>query len=111
MAVYYATKAYVLSFSEALASELEGTGVTVTTLCPGPTRSGFQDKASMNDSGLIKGRKIPTAEEVGVAGYKAMMGGKRVYIHGAMNTIMAQAIRFLPRKVVSSVVKNMSKPK
>ncbi len=111
MAVYYATKAYVLSFSEALASELEGTGVTVTALCPGPTRSGFQEKASMKDSGLVKGRKIPTAEEVGIAGYKAMMAGKRVYIHGAMNTIMAQATRFLPRKMVTSVVKNMSKPK
>lgn len=111
MAVYYATKAYVLSFSEALASELEGTDVTVTTLCPGPTRSGFQDKASMNDSGLVKGRKIPTAEEVGIAGYKAMMAGKRVYIHGAMNTVTAQATRFLPRKFVTSVVKNMSRPK
>lgn len=111
MAVYYATKAYVLSFSQALASELEGTGVTVTTLCPGPTRSGFQDKASMNNSGLVKGRKIPTADEVGKAGYRAMMAGKRVYIHGVMNTIMAESTRFFPRKMVTSVVKSMSKPK
>ncbi len=111
MAVYYATKAYVLSFSEAVASELEGTGVTVTTLCPGPTKSGFQETASMNDSGLVKGRTIPTADQVGRAGYKAMMAGKRVYIHGVMNTIMAESTRFFPRKMVTSVVKSMSKPK
>jgi short-subunit dehydrogenase len=60
MAGYYATKAFVLSFSEALSSELEGTGVSVTCLCPGPTASNFQAAAGMEDSKIIKGKKLPT---------------------------------------------------
>jgi len=71
MAVYYATKAYVLSYSEALAEELRGTGVTVTVLCPGPTTSGFQDKADMHDSALVKGKKLPSAKEVADYAVKA----------------------------------------
>jgi len=110
MAVYYATKAYVLSFSEALAAELEGTGVTVTALCPGATTSGFQDKAAMHDSALVKGKRLPTAEEVGVAGYKAMQRGQRVFIHGLMNWIMAESVRFTPRRLVTVMVKLVSKP-
>jgi uncharacterized protein len=110
MAVYYATKAFVLSFSEAIACELEGTGVTVTALCPGPTASGFQDKADMGESALVKGKKLPTSDEVAAAGYKAMQRGQRVYIPGTMNWLMAQSPRFTPRSVVTSLVKLMSKP-
>lgn len=110
MAVYYATKAFVLSFSEALAAELEGTGVTVTALCPGPTASGFQDKADMHDSALVKGKKLPTSEEVAAAGYRAMQRGQRVYIPGAMNWIMAQSVRFTPRNMVTLMVKMLSRP-
>jgi uncharacterized protein len=110
MAVYYATKAFVLSFSEAIAAELEGTGVTVTALCPGPTASGFQDKADMGASALVKGKKLPTADEVAAAGYKAMQRGQRVYIPGAMNWLMAQSLRITPRNMVTSLVKQMSKP-
>jgi uncharacterized protein len=110
MAVYYATKAFVLSFSEAIAAELVGTGVTVTALCPGPTASGFQDKADMNASALVKGKKLPTAEAVATAGYKAMQRGQRVYIPGVMNWLMAQSPRFTPRNVVTGLVKLMSKP-
>ena len=110
MAVYYATKAFVLSFSEAIASELEETGVTVTALCPGPTASGFQDKAGMNASALVKGKKLSTAGEVAAAGYRAMQRGQRVYIPGIMNWLMAQSTRFTPRSVVVRVVKAMSKP-
>jgi short-subunit dehydrogenase len=110
MAVYYATKAYVLSFTEALASELEDTGVTVTALCPGPTRSGFQDKAAMNNSALVKGKKLPTADEVGQAGYRALMAGKRVFVPGFMNKLLVQTIRFLPRSMVTAIVKKMSRP-
>jgi uncharacterized protein len=111
MAVYYATKAYVLSFSEALASEFDGTGVTVTALCPGPTASGFQEKAAMHDSGLVKGKRLPTAEEVGALGYHAMMAGKRVYIPGAMNWLIAQSVRVTPRNMVTALVKTLSTPK
>lgn len=104
MAVYYATKAYVLSFSEALSAEVEGTGVTVTALCPGPTESGFQAGASMEDSKLVAGKKLPDAQSVARAGYRALMAGKRVYVPGFSNRALAQAVRFLPRQTVTSMV-------
>jgi short-subunit dehydrogenase len=110
MAVYYATKAYVLSLTEAIAAELAGTGVTVTAFCPGPTRSGFQDKAAMNHSALVKDKKLPTADEVGRLGYRAMMRGRRVYIPGLVNNIMAQSVRFTPRAMITGIVKLMSRP-
>jgi len=100
MSVYYATKAFVLHFSEAIANELEGTGVTVTALCPGPTESGFQSAAALEESKLIKGKKLPSAVSVAQYGYKALMQGKRVAIHGFMNAIMAHAIGFFPRGMV-----------
>jgi short-subunit dehydrogenase len=107
MAVYYATKAYVLHFSEALSNELEGTGVTVTTLCPGATASGFQATASMEESALVKGKNLPTSYEVAAYGYKAMMKGKRVAIHGLMNYLMALSVRFSPRDLVLKVARWM----
>jgi len=110
MAVYYATKAFVLSFSEAIGAELEPHGVTVTALCPGPTASGFQDKADMGTSALVKGKRLPTSEDVAAKGYRAMQRGQRVYIPGAMNWIMAQSVRFTPRNMVTALVKQMSKP-
>lgn len=110
MAVYYASKSFVLSFSEALAAELEGTGVTVTAFCPGPTASGFQDKAGMQASALVKDKKLPTAEEVAALGYRAMQRGQRVYIPGVRNWLMAQSVRFTPRSWVTTIVKSMSKP-
>ncbi|UYZ59769.1 SDR family NAD(P)-dependent oxidoreductase [Hymenobacter latericus] len=108
MAVYYATKAYVLSFSEALANELQGTGVTVTALCPGPTASGFQDAAALNDSRLVKGKKLPTAAEVAAYGYRALLRGETVAVHGLLNALMAQSVRFAPRKMVTALVRRMS---
>ena len=110
MAVYYATKAFVLSFSEALAEELRGSGVTVTALCPGPTASGFQDKAEMHASGLVNGKKLPSSDEVATAGYKAMQRGQRVFIPGVMNWLLAQSVRFTPRRVVTALVRLMSRP-
>lgn len=109
MAVYAATKAFVRNFSEAIASELEGTGVTVTALCPGPTVSGFFDKAEMHGSGLVKGKKLPTSEEVAHAGYLAMQRGERVYIHGVMNWLLAQSHRATPRNLMTRIVKSMMK--
>lgn len=107
MAVYYATKAYVQSFSEALANELNGTGVTVTVLCPGPTASGFQSAANIENIKLFEGRKIPTSAEVALFGYKAMMKGQAVAVHGLVNKIGAQSYRFLPRKLITSAVRKI----
>jgi short-subunit dehydrogenase len=110
MAVYYATKSFVLSFSEAIAAELEDTGVTVTALCPGPTASGFQDKVDLGNSALVKGKKLPTSEEVAALGYRAMQRGQRVYIPGFMNWAMAQSIRITPRNLATKVVKTLTRP-
>ncbi len=107
MAVYYATKAYVLSFSEAINNELEGTGVSVTTLCPGATESGFQAAAAMEESALVKGKKLPTSKEVAEYGYKAMMNNKVVAIHGLMNYILAKSVRFIPRSIVVKVTRKI----
>lgn len=110
MAVYYATKAYVLSYSEALAEELAGSGVTVTALCPGPTASGFQDRAEMHDSALVKGKRLPSSKTVAEYGLRAMQRGQRVAIQGGMNWLLAQSIRFTPRRVVTRLVAKMSQP-
>jgi uncharacterized protein len=105
MAVYYATKAYVLSFSEALAEELRGTGVTVTALCPGPTRSGFQAAAEMEESRLVRGRKLPSSQQVAEAGVRAMHRGRAIVIPGVGNKLLAQSVRFGPRALVRRIVK------
>ncbi len=107
MSVYYATKAFVLHFSEAIANELEGSGVTVTALCPGATQSGFQLAAAMEESKLVKGKKLPTSAEVAEYGYKAMMKGEKVAIHGFLNALMANSIRFTPRSLVLKMVRMM----
>lgn len=107
MSVYYASKAFVLHFSEAISNELEGSGVTVTALCPGPTASGFQDAADLNESKLVKGRKLPDAKSVAEYGYKSMFKGKVVAIHGLMNTIMAIGIRFTPRSLVVKMARKL----
>jgi hypothetical protein len=101
----------VLSFSEALVAKLDATGVTVTALYPGPTASGFQDKAGLRDSALFKGKRLPTAEEVGIAGYHAMQCGQQVFIPGMMNWLLAQSIRFAPRpRVATSLAKHLQRP-
>jgi uncharacterized protein len=107
MAVYYASKAYVLSFSEAVNNEVKDSGVTITAFCPGATESGFQAAAAMEESALVKGKKLPTSKEVAEYGYKAMLRGKTVAIHGVMNYIMANAIRFVPRSVAVAIVRKI----
>ena len=107
MAVYYATKAYVLSFSEAVDNEVRDKGVTVTTLCPGATESGFQAAAAMEESNLVKGKKLPSANEVAVFGYASMMKGKTVAIHGLMNYLMANSVRFIPRALVVKLTRRI----
>lgn len=111
MAVYYATKGYVLQLSEALAKELQGSGVTVTVLCPGPTPTGFQDVAGSKQSKLFKGKRLPTAREVAQYGYSAMMKGQTVAVHGLVNSLLVQVTRFLPRKAVTGLVYEIQKSK
>jgi hypothetical protein len=107
MAIYFATKAFVLSFSEAIANELEGTGVTVTALCPGPTTSDFQARAQMQNSGLVKGKKMMDARTVAEAGYHALMAGKTIEIPGLANKLLTQSLRFSPRSVVTKMVRRI----
>lgn len=107
MSVYCASKAYVLSFGEALAGELAGSGVKITTLCPGPVETGFQEKAEFNDPALLKMLKPATAHEIAIYGYNSMMSGKRLAIHGWMNRFMVFSLRFSPRWMVSSLVKRL----
>ncbi|WP_414754335.1 SDR family NAD(P)-dependent oxidoreductase [Anabaena sp. CCY 9910] len=111
MAVYFATKAYVLSFSEALANELDGTGVTVTVLCPGTTQSAFHQRTGMADSKLVKGKRMMDAATVADIGYRGLMQGKTIVIPGLINKIMAKSIRFIPRKLVTKIVRNMQENK
>jgi short-subunit dehydrogenase len=105
MAVYYATKAYVLSFSEALAEELRNSGVTVTALCPGPTQTGFADVAEMGDSRLFNTFGIADAADVAQYGFDAMMHGKRLAIPGVKNKVIAQANRFAPRAFTAKIAR------
>jgi uncharacterized protein len=107
MAVYYATKAYVLSFSEAVDNEVSDKGVTVTALCPGATESGFQVAAAMEESALVKGKKLPTSKEVAQYAYKSMLAGKTVAIHGLMNYLMANSVRFTPRALVVKITRKL----
>lgn len=107
MSVYYATKAYVLSFSEAIANELKDAGVTVTALCPGPTASGFQTRANMEDSKLVNNQEIMDAATVARAGYQGLMAGDTVVIPGLKNRLLALVPRFLPRDMVAQLTRNV----
>ena len=103
MAVYYATKAYVLSFSEALANEVAGSGVVVSCFCPGPTDTGFQKRAGMENSRVVKKIGGMSAEKVARVGYRGLMAGRTVVISGMQNWLAAESVRFAPRKWVTAV--------
>jgi short-subunit dehydrogenase len=107
MSVYYATKAYVLSFSEGLSEELLNTGVTVTALCPGPTESNFMKVANASDMKLLDSVSIPTSKDVAEYGYKALMNEEVVAVHGMLNGFMAKGTSFVPRFLLRKVVKRL----
>ncbi len=102
-AVYAATKAYVLSFTEALHHELHGTNVSATALCPGPTNTGFQNAADMEGVALFKGKGVMSSADVAAAGYRAMMRGKMTVVPGLMNKLLVQGPRFSPRTMTPRV--------
>lgn len=104
MAVYFATKAYVLHFSEALANELAGTGVTVTCLCPGATATEFHRRASATQMKLLSFGAMD-ARTVAEEGYRASMTGKPVVIPGFKNWLLAQSVRFSPRPLVTKIAR------
>ncbi len=107
LSVYYATKHFVLAFSEGLANEWKDYGVTVSVLCPGPTESGFQDAANMGNSKLFKNFKMPTSHDVAQYGYEALMAGKTVAVHGTMNKILSTTVSFMPRKMITNITRKI----
>lgn len=110
MATYYATKAFVLSFSEALWEEARGTGVRVSCLCPGPTVSKFRARAGTDKKKLSRASTPMSSAEVAELGYRAWKDDKRVEVTGLRNRVMAAAIPFLPRKAVLGAVRNLQSP-
>ena len=109
MSVYFATKAFVLHFSEGLFEELKNTGVTVTALCPGPTESNFISVAKVEDISVFKALKLPTSKMVAEFGYASMMKGQAVAIHGLKNKFLSFAVRFTPRSIVRKLVMKILK--
>lgn len=103
MSIYYATKSFVLHFSEAIAYELKESGVTVSTLCPGPTLTEFQSTAKLDRSKLFSLLKPMSAAEVAVIGFDEMMRGKTIILPGILNKLSANSHRFFPRKLVNAV--------
>ncbi|QDG53906.1 SDR family oxidoreductase [Persicimonas caeni] len=108
MSVYYATKAYVLSFTEGIAHELEGTGVTATAHCPGATSTEFAEEASNDDTLLFKSG-VATVESVAEHAYLSMQRGKTVAIPGLKNKFGATMVRFSPRKLVRSIAARLNR--
>jgi uncharacterized protein len=107
MATYYASKAYVLSFSEALSEELRGTGVTVTAFCPGPTATGFGLRAGFANKQVLGGLLSMDSRTVALDGYKGLMKGKPLIISGWKNWIGTQLIRFIPRPLPARIIKKV----
>lgn len=107
MSLYYASKSYLLSFSQAIANELKGTGVTVTALCPGPTKTAFQEVVSCNTADNKITFNMGCAKEVASYGYHAMCKGKTVAIPGKFNKFLSTLPRFMSRNMATKIVRNI----
>jgi hypothetical protein len=110
MSVYFASKAFVLSFSEAINNEVRDKGITVTALCPGSTDTNFH-AIVLDDPKLVKYRKMASPKEVAEYGYRAMMKGKPLAIQGFKNSLMANAVRFFPRGFIVKIVRKIQEKK
>jgi len=104
MTVYYASKAFVLSFSEALHSELKSHGVRVTVLCPGPVPTEFAARAGISSGGMAPDILTLSAKQVAEAGYRGLMQGRRTVVPGLINKVAVTAIRFVPRRLLLALV-------
>lgn len=111
MSVYFATKAYVLSLSEGLRYELDGTGVTVTTHCPGPTESAFAAQAGNDKTMLFSRGSVATSHDVALDAYKAMESGKSIAVHGFSNWIATKFVPYVPRWVTLRIAAMLNSPK
>jgi short-subunit dehydrogenase len=111
MAVYYASKAYVLSFTEALAEELRGTGVRVSCLCPGPVKTNFQKRAYLEGTAMINSPLMVDVQEVARMGYEGLKQGKRIVIPGWKNRAGVELLRISPREMVTKVVRKLQEKK
>lgn len=109
MATYYASKAFVISFSLALARELAGSGVSVTCHCPGATETPFIERAGLRDTRLFQHPSVAKAEDVAEHAYRAMLRGKRLAVHGALNRAAATSVRFFPVSWVSAVTAGLNR--
>lgn len=107
MSLYYASKSFVLSFSEALSEELKGTGVSVTALCPGPTSTDFEKNANMDNSAMFSKFKTSNADDVARAGFNAAMKGKSIKYYGSMTYVFNIITRCFPRRVGRNLAKKM----
>ncbi|BDG10867.1 SDR family NAD(P)-dependent oxidoreductase [Anaeromyxobacter paludicola] len=110
MAVYYASKAYVLSLSVALAEELADSGITVTALCPGPTRTPFEQKSGVGRTPLFRGGNVLDPERVALAGYRGLMAGRRVVIPGFRNKLLAAAAGLGPKRIAARITRAWQEP-
>lgn len=107
LAVYHATKAFVLSWSEALATELKGTGVTLTALCPGPVDTDFFTKADMIDTHAFQDAKVMAPQEIAEIAYKSLMAGERVIVPGAANKALVFGRRLMPESAQARLNEKM----
>jgi short-subunit dehydrogenase len=110
MAIYYASKAFVLSFSEALWKEAEGTGVRVSCLCPGPTESNFRERAGTGKTNLSQAGKWMASNEVARQGYEAWKANRRVCVTGTRNAVVASLVPFMPRGALLRIVHKLQSP-
>jgi short-subunit dehydrogenase len=110
MATYYATKSFVISFSQALGYELRGSGVTVTAHCPGATATEFATSAGNEKSRLFRQRKPASASQVALHGWRAMQAGRALAVHGALNRVVAFSVRLSPRGVVNAIAARLNQP-
>ncbi len=107
MTVYYASKAYVVSFTEALAVEIQGSGVTATVLCPGPMKTGFQARAGLHDSVLLHSPLVMDVRRAAEIGYRAMLAGKAVCIPGTLNALAAFLALHSPHSITARMAKKI----